>query len=100
MRRIEQLRVNGGDVCTLVVVTFFAYFVAPSRWMLLLMLVCAVAVGFWALLCRKAVLGRAKTAPPQPGCRCQFDLVDTALNLSHLPILRCSVAFALRGSWR
>ena len=62
MRRIAQLKLTDWDVRTLVVVKFFAYFVAPSRWMLSLVLVCAAVVGVWALLCREGVLGWAKTA--------------------------------------
>ena len=62
MRRIAQLKLTDWDVRTLVVVKFFAYFVAPSRWMLSLVLVCAAVVGVWALLCREGVLGWAKPA--------------------------------------
>ena len=45
MRRIAQVRLTDWAVRTLVVVTFFAYFVAPSRWMFPLVLVCSGVVG-------------------------------------------------------
>jgi hypothetical protein len=64
MRRIEQVRLSDWTVRTLVVVTFFAYFVAPSRWMFPLMLFSFGAVGVWALLYPEGVLGWAKTADP------------------------------------
>ena len=61
MRRMEQVRITDWAVRTLVVLTFFAYFVAPSRWMWPLILVCSGAVGVWALLYPEGVLG---WAPP------------------------------------
>src|ERR1700687_2815401 len=64
MRRIEQVRATDWFVRTLVVGTFFAYFVAPSRWMFLLGSVCSGAVGVWALLYPEGVLGWVKTAHP------------------------------------
>jgi hypothetical protein len=64
MRRIEQVKVTDWFVRTLVVVTFFAYFVAPSRWLFPLVLVCSGAVGVWALLYPEGVLEWAKTAHP------------------------------------
>ncbi len=64
MRRIEQVKLSDWAVRTLVVVTFFAYFVAPSRWMFLLQLFCFGAFGFWALLYPEGVLGWVKTAHP------------------------------------
>jgi hypothetical protein len=64
MRRIEQVRLTDWAVRTLVVVTFFAYFAAPSQWMFPLVLVCSGAVGAWALLYPEGVLGWAKTAHP------------------------------------
>ena len=64
MRRIEQVKFSDWAVRTLVVVTFFAYFVAPSRWMFPLMLFCFGAVGLWALFCPEGVLGWAKSAHP------------------------------------
>lgn len=62
MRRIEQVRLSDSAVRTLVLVTFFAYFVAPSRWMFPLVLVCFAVVGLWAMLFPEGVLGWAKTA--------------------------------------
>jgi hypothetical protein len=62
MRRIQQVRISDWAVRTLVVVTFFAYFVAPSRWMFPLVLVCVAVVGLWAILFPEGVLGWAKTA--------------------------------------
>ena len=64
MRRIAQVRISDWVVRTVVVVTFFAYFVAPSRLMFPLMLVCSGVVGVWALLYPEGVLGWAKTAHP------------------------------------
>ena len=64
MRRIAQVRLTDWAVRTLVVVTFFAYFVAPSRWMFPLVLVCSGVVGVWALLYPDGVLGWAKTGYP------------------------------------
>ena len=64
MRRIEQVRLSDWAVRSLVVVTFFAYFVAPRRWMLPLMLFGFGVVGVWALLYPEGVLGWAKTAHP------------------------------------
>jgi hypothetical protein len=64
MRRIQQVRVTDWAVRTLVVVTFFSYFVAPSRWIFPLMLVCTGAVGVWVLLYPEGVLGWVKTGHP------------------------------------
>jgi hypothetical protein len=64
MRRTQQVRVTDWIVRTLVMVTFFSYFVAPIRWGFPLMLVCAGAVGVWALLYPEGVLGWAKAAHP------------------------------------
>ena len=64
MRRIEQVRLTDWAVRTLVVLTFFAYFVAPGRWMFPLVLFCSGAVGLWTLLYPEGVLGWAKTAHP------------------------------------
>jgi hypothetical protein len=64
MRRIERVRLSDWAVRTLVFVTFFAYFVAPSRWIFPLMLICFAVVGVWALLYPEGVLGWAKTAHP------------------------------------
>jgi hypothetical protein len=61
---MEQVRLTDWAVRTLVVLTFFAYFVAPSRWMFPLVLVSFVAVGVWALVYPEGVLGWAKTAHP------------------------------------
>ena len=64
MRRTEQVRFSEWVVRVLVVVAFFAYFAAPTRWMFPLMLVCSGVVGLWALLYPEGVLGWAKTAHP------------------------------------
>jgi hypothetical protein len=61
MRRIEQVRLTDWAVRTLVMLTFFAYFVTP-RWMFPLVLLCFGAVGLWALLYPEGVLGWARTA--------------------------------------
>jgi hypothetical protein len=61
MRRIEQVRLSDWTVRTPVVLTFFASFVAPSRWMFPLVLFCFGAVGLWALFYLEGVLGWAKT---------------------------------------
>ena len=58
------MKVTDWAVRTLVVATFFAYFVAPSRWMFPLQLLCFGAVGLWALLYPEGVLGWVKTAHP------------------------------------
>ena len=59
---MEQVRLTDWAVRTLVAVTFFAFFVAPSRWMFSLLLVCFGAIGVYALLYPEGVLGWAKTA--------------------------------------
>jgi hypothetical protein len=64
MRRIEQLRLTDWTVRTLIVLTFFAYFVAPSRWMFPLVLINFAAVGAWALLYPEGILGWVKTRHP------------------------------------
>ena len=64
MRRMEQVRLTDWAVRTLVVLTFFAYFVAPSRWIFPLVLVSFVAIGVWALVYPEGVLGWAKSAHP------------------------------------
>lgn len=64
MRRMEQVRLTDWVVRTLVVVTFFASFVAPSQWMFPLGAVCFAAVGIWGILYPEGVLGWAKTAHP------------------------------------
>jgi hypothetical protein len=62
MRRIEQVRIGDWAVRTLVVMTFFAYFVAPSRWMFPLLFVNLVVTGIWLLLYPEGVLGWVKGA--------------------------------------
>lgn len=99
MRRMEQ-RFTDWTVRALVEVTFFVYFVAPSRWALTLGLVSFAAVGVWALLYPKGVLGWAKTAHPA------LDVNDSsiwwvprligALFLFFVLVL----ALAFRASWR
>ena len=65
MRRMEQVRLTDWAVRMLVVLTSFAYFVAPSRWMFPLMLMCCfAAVGVWALVYPEGVLGWVKTRRP------------------------------------
>ncbi len=64
MSRREQLRLTDWVVRVLVVVTFFSYFVAPSRWVFPLVLVCVGTVGVWVLLYPEGVVGWAKTAHP------------------------------------
>jgi hypothetical protein len=44
---------------------FFAFFVAPSRWILPLSGITCAVVGIWAILYPESVLGWAKTAHPQ-----------------------------------
>ena len=100
MRRIEQVKLTDWSVRTLVVVTFFAYFVAPSRWMFPLQLVCSGTVGLWALLYPEGVLGWVKTAHPS------LDVNDSsiwwvprligALFLFFVVVL----ALAFHASWR
>jgi hypothetical protein len=64
MRRITQVSLTDWVIRTLVVLTFFAFFVAPGRWMFPLVLLCFAAVGLWALLYPEGVLGWVKTAHP------------------------------------
>lgn len=64
MKRMEQVRLTDWAVRTMVVLTFFAYFVSPNRWMFPLSLVCFGAVGLWALSYPEGVLGWVKTAHP------------------------------------
>ena len=59
MRRIEQVRLTDWAVRRLVAVTFLAYFVAPTRWIFPLVLVCFGALGIWGLLYPEGVLGLA-----------------------------------------
>jgi hypothetical protein len=100
MRRIEQVRLIDWAVRTLVVVTFFAYFVAPSRWMFPLVLVCFGAVGVWALSYPEGVLGWAKNAHPA------LDVNDSSIwwipRLIGAFFLFFVVVLALvfRGSWQ
>jgi hypothetical protein len=100
MRRMEQVRLSDWAVRTLVGLTFFAYFVAPTRWMFPLTLFCFGAVGLWALLYPEGVLGWAKTAHPS------LDVYDSSIWwVSRLIgvfflffVLVLAVAF--RGNWR
>ena len=62
MRRLQQVRISDWAVRTLVTVTFFAFFVAPERWILRLMFANLIGVGIWGLLYPEGVLGWAKTA--------------------------------------
>jgi hypothetical protein len=64
MRRMQQVKLTDWAVRMLVVMTFFAYFAAPSRWMFGLGLVCSGAIGIWALFYPEGVLGWVKTAHP------------------------------------
>jgi hypothetical protein len=100
MRRIEQVRVTDWFIRALVVLTFFAYFVAPSRWLFPLVLVCSGAVRLWALLYPEAVLGWAKTAHPS------LDVNDTStwwvprLIGAFFLFFVVVLALAFRGNWR
>jgi hypothetical protein len=64
MRRVQQVRLTGWAVRTLVVATFFSYFVAPSRYIFALVLACFGAVGLWALFYPEGVLGWVRIAHP------------------------------------
>jgi hypothetical protein len=64
MRRIQQVRITDWAVRTLVVMTFFSYFVAPGRWMFVLMIVCTGAISVWLLLYPEGVLGWLNTTRP------------------------------------
>ena len=64
MRRMQQVRLTDWAVRALVVVTFFAFFAAPNRWMFPLALVCFAVVGLWAMLYPEGVLGWVKSAHP------------------------------------
>lgn len=99
MRRIEQVRLADWAVRTLVAVTFFAYFVAPRRWMLPLVLVCSGAVGLWALLYPEGVLGWAKTA------HLHLDVNDTSIwwiprLIGAFFLFFVMLALAFHGNWR
>jgi hypothetical protein len=65
MRRIAQVRVADWIARTLTIVTFFAFFFAPSQWVLPLVLVCFAVVGACGLVYPEVVLGWAKTARPE-----------------------------------
>lgn len=100
MRRMEQVRLSDWAVRTLVVVTFFAYFAAPSRWTFPLTLVCSGALGVWALLYPEGVLGWVKTAHPD------LDVNDSSiwwvprLIGAFFLFFVAVLALAFRGSWR
>jgi Ca2+/Na+ antiporter len=64
MRRMTQVRLTDWAVRTLVIVMFFAFFFAPSRWVLPAVLVCFAIVGLWGIVYPEGVLGWAKTAHP------------------------------------
>jgi hypothetical protein len=97
---MEQVRLTDWAVRALVMVTFFAYFVAPSRWALTLGLLCFVAVGVWALLYPEGVLGWAKTAHPA------LDVNDSSiwwvprLIGAFFLFFVLVLALAFRASWR
>jgi hypothetical protein len=99
MRRIAQVRLGDWTVRTLVVVTFFAYFVASSRWMFPLALLCFAVVGLWAMLFPEGVLGWAKTAHPA------IDANDSSmwwlprLIGAFFLLLVVVLAIAFRGRW-
>jgi hypothetical protein len=100
MRRIEQVRLTDWALRTLVVLTFFAYFVTPGRWMFPLVLLCSGAVGLWALLYPEGVLGWAKTAHPS------IDVNDSSiwwiprLIGAFFLFFVLVLALAFRSSWR
>jgi hypothetical protein len=100
MRRIEQVRIADWVSRTLIVVTFVAYFAAPSRWMFRLVLVCFAAVGVFALLYPEGILGWAKTAHPE------LDENDSSIWWLPRMIGACFLFFTLfvaivfRGVWR
>lgn len=98
MRRMEQVRLTDWAVRALVVVTFFGYFVAPSRWALTLGLVCFVAVGVWALLYPEGVLGWAKTAHPALDVNDSSNWVPRLIGAFFLFFVLV-LALAFRASW-
>ena len=100
MRRIEQVRLTDWAVRTLVVVTFFAYFLAPSRWMFPLALVCSSVVGLWALLYPEAVLGWAKTAHPSLDVNDSSTWWISRLVGAFFLFFVVVLAFAFRAAWR
>jgi len=63
MRRIQQVKLADWAIRALVVVTFFAFFAAPSR-LFPLVLLCFAAMALWAMLYPEGVLGWGKTAHP------------------------------------
>jgi hypothetical protein len=58
------VRVTDWAVRTLVTVTFFAFFFAPSHWVFPLVLVCFAVVGALGMIYPEGVLGWAKAAHP------------------------------------
>jgi hypothetical protein len=100
MRRIEQIRLTDWVVRTLVLLTFFAYFVARGRWMFPLVLFCSGAVGVWALLYPEGILGWAKTAHPS------LDVNDSSiwwiprLIGAFFLVFVLVLALAFGGAWR
>ena len=100
MRGMNQVRLTDWAVRTLVVVTFFAYFLASSRWMFPLVLVCSGAVGVWALLYPEGVLGWAKTAHPTLDVNNSSIWWIPRLIGAFFLFLVTVLAFAFRGIWR
>jgi hypothetical protein len=99
MRRIEQVRLSDWVIRTLVMITFFAFFFAPSRWIFPLVFVCFGLVGVWALFYPEGVLGWAQTA------HSELDANDSSLWWIPRLIGACFLffvavlAFVFRGIW-
>jgi hypothetical protein len=64
MRRMTQVRLSDWAVRTLVFITFFAFFFAPSHWVFALVLVCFAVVGLWVMVYPEGALGWANPAHP------------------------------------
>ena len=97
---MQQVRLTDWAVRTLVTLTLFAFFFAPSQWVFVLVLICFGVVGVWRLIYPEGVLGWAKTAHPS------LDVNDSSIwwipRLIGVFFLFfvLLLAFASRGAWR
>jgi hypothetical protein len=86
---MTQVRITDRAVRALVMVTFFAYFAAPERWVFRLLLANLVVLGIWGVIYPEGPLGWAKAAHPS------IDVHDTSTWWVSRLIGGCFILFAV-----
>jgi hypothetical protein len=95
-----QVKLTDWAARALVILTFFAFFFAPSQWVSSLVLCCLAAIGVWTLVYPEGVLGWVRAA------HANIDVNDRSIWWIPRLIGTCFLVFVLllalapHGSWR